>query len=308
MKVTPDGVVKLLDFGLAKAFRAEAVAAADAENSPTLTLGATEAGVVMGTAAYMSPEQARGKNADKRADIWSFGVVLYELLTGERLFAGEDAAETLAAVIHKQPDLHKLPVRVRKLLRRCLEKDPKKRLRDIGDAWDLLEEEKAPIEPAAIIATSRPPLVGAGWVTAVVFAIIAAGLGWMLWRAMRPVEHPLVRLDVDLGSDVSLPAPNLVTSSVVLSPDGTRLAYAATASGGQSRLFTRRLDQPKATELPGTEGAGGPFFSPDGLWIGFSTLGKIGKISVEGGAVVPLGEVSNFAGAWWGEGRQHHCR
>jgi serine/threonine-protein kinase len=298
IKVTPEGVVKLLDFGLAKAFRAESVAPADAENSPTMTLGATEAGVVMGTAAYMSPEQARGKNADKRADIWSFGVVLYELLTGERLFAGEDAAETLAAVIHKQPDLDKTPVRARKLLRRCLEKDPKKRLRDIGDAWDLLEEEKAPFESAPLPAPSWPrlgivALVAAG-------AIIAAGLGWIAWRATRPVEHPLVRLDVDLGSEVSLPAPNLVTSSVVLSPDGTRLAYVATASGGQRRLFTRRLDQPKATELPGTEGASDPFFSPDGLWIGFATPGKIGKISVEGGAVVPLGEV-NFAGAWWGE-------
>jgi serine/threonine-protein kinase len=301
IKVTPEGVVKLLDFGLAKAFRAESVAAADAENSPTLTLGATEAGVVMGTAAYMSPEQARGKNTDKRADIWSFGVVLYELLTGERPFAGEDAAETLAAVIHKQPDLDRTPVRARKLLRRCLEKDPKKRLRDIGDAWDLLEEEKAPVESAPLPAPSWLRLGIVAMFAAVVFAIIAAGLGWIAWRATRPVEHPLVRLDVDLGSEVSLLAPNTATSSVVLSPDGTRLAYVATASGGQSKLFTRRLDQPKATELPGTEGASDPFFSPDGLWIGFATPGKIGKISVEGGAVVPLGEVSNFAGAWWGD-------
>src|SRR6266568_8060723 len=140
VKVTPEGVVKLLDFGLAKAFTTQREPSASAENSPTLTLGATEAGVVLGTAAYMAPEQARGKVVDKRADIWAFGVVLYELLTGERLFQGEDAAETLAAVIHKQPDLVRAPEKARRLLRECLEKDPKLRLRDIGDAKRLMSE------------------------------------------------------------------------------------------------------------------------------------------------------------------------
>ena len=143
VKVTPEGVVKLLDFGLAKAFTNQREPSASAENSPTLTLGATEVGVILGTAAYMAPEQARGKAVDKRADIWSFGVVLYELLTGERLFQGEDAAETLAAVIHKQPDLARAPEKARRLLKSCLEKDPKLRLRDIGDARLLLEPEIA---------------------------------------------------------------------------------------------------------------------------------------------------------------------
>src|SRR5262249_20122255 len=142
IKITPDGVVKLLDFGLAKAFNdAPDTVSSDPSNSPTLTLGGTVIGTVMGTAAYMAPEQARGKRVDKRADIWSWGVVLYELLTGERMFQGEDAAETLAAVIHKQPQLERVPTKVRKLLRRCLEKDPKQRLRDIGEARFLLEEE-----------------------------------------------------------------------------------------------------------------------------------------------------------------------
>ena len=138
--ITSEGVVKLLDFGLAKAFSNQKEPSASPENSPTLTLGATEVGVILGTAAYMAPEQARGKAVDKRADIWSFGVVLYELLTGERLFSGEDAAEILAAVIHKQPDLAKAPPQARRLLGRCLEKDPKKRSRDIGDAMLLLED------------------------------------------------------------------------------------------------------------------------------------------------------------------------
>src|ERR1700681_4297265 len=132
--ITPDGVVKLLDFGLAKAFSNQREPSASPENSPTLTLGGTEVGVILGTAAYMAPEQARGKAVDKRADIWAFGVLLYELVTGERPFTGEDAAETLAAVIHKQPDLAKVPREARLLLEECLQKDPKQRLRDIARA------------------------------------------------------------------------------------------------------------------------------------------------------------------------------
>src|SRR5215471_17222104 len=140
VKVTPEGVVKLLDFGLAKAFADHAEVTADPENSPTITCGGTDVGVILGTAAYMSPEQARAKPVDKRADIWAFGVVLYELLTGERLFKGEDATETLAQVLAKQPDLTRAPVKAQRLLRKCLERDPKERLRDIGDAKELLEE------------------------------------------------------------------------------------------------------------------------------------------------------------------------
>ena len=266
VKVTPEGLVKLLDFGLAKAYSDQPdPASGDSSLSPTVTLGATVAGTIMGTAAYMSPEQARGKPVDKRADIWSWGVVLYELLTGEQMFQGEDAAETLAAVIHEQPEVEKAPPQVRKLLQRCMEKDPKNRLRDISVAKELLES-----EPQA--AASLPSWFRAGgWIIAGVLLATSAALGWIAWRATRPVTHKLVRLDVDLGADVSLPTPG--ASFVTLSPDGTRLVYSASVGGGQPRLFVRRLDQPNATELPGTEGAIRPFFSPDGQWIGFASGG-----------------------------------
>ena len=140
VKVTSDGVVKLLDFGLAKALTEDTTQSANPEHSPTLTLGATQLGVILGTAAYMSPEQAKGKNVDRRADVWAFGVMFYELLTGQRLFKGEDIAETLAQVLTKEPDLSRVPVRARKLLRRCLEKDPKKRLKDIGEAQYYIDD------------------------------------------------------------------------------------------------------------------------------------------------------------------------
>jgi serine/threonine-protein kinase len=224
IKITPEGVVKILDFGLAKAAAqtsSDESSGGNPENSPTLTMGPTQAGTILGTAAYMAPEQARGKQADKRSDIWSFGVVMYELLTGKRPFGGESVVETLGAVINKEPDWSPVPPRAQRLLKWCLEKDRKQRLQSIGDARRALEE-----SPAS--ATASPGGGSARFAAAAaLFAIIAAVLGWMLWRATRPVERPLVRLDVDLGSDASLPPPDTPTSSVVLSPDGTRLAWKA---------------------------------------------------------------------------------
>jgi WD40 repeat protein len=291
IKIKPDGTVKVLDFGLAKVAEA-AAAASSPEASPTISMAATQAGVILGTAAYMSPEQARGKPVDKRADIWAFGVVLYEMLTGQRLFKGDDLSETLASVIKEQPNLEPVPAKVQRLLRSCLEKDPKRRLQAIGD-WRLLLEEQA---PPAKARDAKLPWIAAGAMTAAA-AVLAIAL-WALWRAEKPVDRPLVRLDVDLGPDVSLPAPSVSASSVAISPDGTRLVY---ASGTPTRLFTRRLDQPKATEIPGTLGANTPFFSPDGQWIGFRAGSKLNKISVEGGAALPLVDISGFAGASWGE-------
>jgi serine/threonine-protein kinase len=193
VKVTPEGVVKLLDFGLAKAFSETPDAPSlDPENSPTVTLGATVAGTVMGTAAYMSPEQAKGKRVDKRSDIWSWGVVLYELLTGKRLFKGEDTADTLAQVLTKEPDLSKVPARVQRLAARCLEKDPKLRLRDIGEARYLLEQ---PLPERQTATTKRVwwPIAAAGAAVVVSAAGLAVGhraasCGYVA-VSLAPVRH-----------------------------------------------------------------------------------------------------------------------
>jgi Tol biopolymer transport system component len=295
IKITPAGVVKILDFGLAK--HDPAPSGPIAENSPTLSMGMTQAGVILGTAAYMSPEQARGEPVDKRADIWAFGVVFYEMLAGQRMYQGKTVSDILAAVLIKEPDLSKVPPQVRKLLRRCLEKDPKKRLRDIADAMPMLEEEP----PATLVAAKQGTRGRAAWsIVASVLLLIAAAAGFSWWRATQPVEQPLVRLDVDLGADVSLATPN-GSSNVIISPDGTRLVYVVSVAGGAPKLFIRRLDQPKGVELPGTQGAYSPFFSPDGQWVGFTVIGKMSKISVEGGAAVPIGDGGTSPGASWGE-------
>jgi serine/threonine-protein kinase len=213
VKVTPDGVVKLLDFGLAKAFSETPDAgSANPENSTTITLGATVAGTVLGTAAYMSPEQAKGKKVDKRADIWSWGVVLYELITGERLFKGEDASETLAQVLAKQPDFARAPVKALRLLSKCLERDPKERLRDIGDAKELLGE---PPQAESPLRSKMP------WAVDGALGLALIVLGVLFWRATRPADRPLVRLGVDLGPDVAL--ASLAGANAIVSPDGTRL-------------------------------------------------------------------------------------
>jgi serine/threonine-protein kinase len=298
VKITPDRTVKVLDFGLAKMGGTPTVRR---DESPTLTVGQTEAGVILGTASYMSPEQAKGKAVDQRADIYAFGAVLYEMLVGKRLHRGETTTEVLASVIKDEPRWDILPAQVQKLLRRCLEKDPQKRLRHIGDVMVLVDD--VPAVPISMPTTAES---GQHWVWPAVTAALAVALavsGWNWWRATRLTDLPLVRQDVDLGVDIYLPPPVSFVSNVVISPDGTRIAYIArTASGGQQVLFTRRLDQPKAAQLPGTASALGPFFSPDGHWLGFAAGGKLYKMSVEGGAAVPLMDLSGaFGGASWSE-------
>jgi serine/threonine protein kinase/Tol biopolymer transport system component len=290
VKLTADGHVKLLDFGLAKALEAPAPAVGNPSISPTLTIEGTRAGVILGTAAYMAPEQARGKAVDKRADIWSFGVVLYEMLTGKQPFAGATVSDTLAAVLKTEPDLTQAPVQGHKLLRRCLDKDPKRRLRDIGDVWELLEQ------PAATIDSKRKSELPWALVGLATVAFIMAALGW--WRATRPMERalqPLMRLSVDLGSDAV--AGQFTTTAI--SPDGGRLVFPAKSPEGKQMLSTRLLEETKPTLLSGTENGRDPFFSPDGKWIGFFADGKMKKISIQGGAPIALCDAPDARGANW---------
>jgi Tol biopolymer transport system component len=296
VKLTPEGKVKVLDFGLAKAFAGD-TSTEDMGNSPTLSMAATMQGVILGTAAYMSPEQARGKACDKRTDIWAFGCVLYELLTGKQTFHGEDVTDILAAVVRAEPDWNALPAatppKVRELLRRCLQKDKTLRLRDAGDAQIEIQDALAGTKGAGATHASTAPRSKLAWAVSVAFAFVAAVMAWGWWRATVPVGQklqPLVRLDVDLGPDVSL------SSTAILSPDGTRIVYVS-----QGRLFTRRLDQPNATELAGTQGAYAAFFSPDGQWVAFFSPGKLQKVSIDGGSAITLCNAPYGVGGSWGE-------
>ena len=303
--ITPEGVVKVLDFGLATAPSREGEGTGDPTNSPTLTMAATQAGMIMGTAAYMSPEQAAGKAVDKRSDIWSFGVVLWEMITGARLFDGETVSHTLAHVLTAPIDFSKVkaPPPIAALLQRCLDRDPRKRLRDIGEARLAIEkylaDPKGGIEiPQRMEGVTRSRWWWVPWAVAALAAVAATVLAFVLFRN-QPLGQPTVRVDVDLGSDVSLSSLSDGTSYVVISPDGTRLAYLA---GIPQRLFIRKLDQPKSTELPGTSGAIAPFFSSDSQWLGYWVGTTLNKISVEGGAAVPLtSAVLSTHGGTWGE-------
>jgi serine/threonine-protein kinase len=275
--ITPEGVVKVLDFGLAAVTQSSDPSTP--ANSPTLTISPTRSGMILGTAAYMSPEQARGKPVDKRADIWAFGVVLYEMLTGKPLFEGETVSDTLAQVLTKEPDFNRVPVKVRRLSRSCLEKDPKQRLQAIGDSKLLLDAPEAAPRTKNVVP----------WVIAAVMTV--ALVGALAWLRPRSVDHPLVRLNLDLPS-----------STFALSPDGTRIVYLQPGTGGGAPvLATRLLAESNATILPGTENAALPFFSPDGQWIGFGANDHLQKVSIRGGAPVPLAAEAAFDGGTWGK-------
>ena len=301
VKVTPEGRVKVLDFGLAAVAQASAGESASPMSSPTLTMRATQLGVILGTAAYMSPEQAKGKPVDRRADIWAFGVVLYEILTGRQMYSGETVSETLASVIKDMPDLGALPEStpsaIRRLLARCLEKDPRRRLQAIGEARIVLEEpvEEATPAPAATAAPQRraplPWMILAG---ALALTTIAAAM--IAWRATRPADRPLMWLSVDLGPDAV--AGRDFTAAI--SPDGTRLVFPV-RYGDTTKLAVRSLGQPDAVALAGTEGGTNPFFSPDGEWVAFSAATKLKKISVQGGPATTLYDRGGLRGGSWGD-------
>ncbi|MGD0437088.1 MAG: protein kinase [Bryobacteraceae bacterium] len=286
--VTKQGI-KLLDFGLAK----QAVRLGEHDTTQALT----DQGQIVGTLQYMSPEQLHGKEADARSDLFSFGCVLFELLTGKRAFDGASPASVIAAILEREPAPLEIGRPLDRVVRRALAKDPDQRFqtaRDLKAALDWALE-----QPTAVVADQ--PRSKLPWAVAGVLGLALVGASWIAWRATRSIDRPLVRLDVDLGPEVALPPlDNHAPGNLILSPDGTRLVY---VSGDPTRLYTRGLDQSKVNELPGTEGASLPFFSADGQWVGFFTGAngsKLNKISVEGGAVVPLADVSVATGGSWG--------
>jgi serine/threonine-protein kinase len=288
IKITTEGLVKVLDFGLAKGMLQTPVSVDPQNSSSTLTISGTRAGMVIGTAAYMSPEQARGQAADFRADIWAFGALLYELLTGDRPFHGESSIDVLVAVLQKEPDWNSLPAatpsRVRELLRCCLAKDRKLRLQAIGDARIFLTAnwDEAVVAPPV----SRRQILP--WVAAGVFAAVAVTAFWKPWTpAPAAADRPFLQLDLDVGPDgFAHPA---------ISPDGMRIVFVS-----KGVLSVRRLDQPKTSPLAGTENAAYPFFSPNGQWVAFFAEGKLKKIALEGGVPITLCDAPRPGGGTWG--------
>jgi Tol biopolymer transport system component len=311
IKITPDDKVKVLDFGLAAVVQNSSAHDINATHSPTLTLNATRAGVILGTASYMSPEQATGSMADKRADIWAFGVVLWEMLTGRRIFEGETISHTLAFVITKEPDWNALPPNtppsIRRLLRRCLEKDRKRRLPDIASAQMEIDDALTASAPDAIVSHTAPSPPSSRWPGALpwVFAAIATtalAVVVALWAPWRTPARPApVRVSVEIGIDASIGASGAPSANLALSPDGMLLAFVATGDGGPLQLYVRNLGQLQATVLAAGENLRDPFFSPDGQWIAFFADGKLKKISTTGGAAVTLCDAPSGRGGTWAE-------
>jgi len=298
VKLTAEGKVKVLDFGLAKAYAGDAASGSSGElsQSPTLAHTGTQAGVILGTAAYMSPEQARGKSVDKRADIWAFGVVLFEMLTGRRLFAGETVSDILAAVLKEEPPWAELPaglpLPVQRVLRRCLTKQPRERFHDIADV--RLELSEATLTEAG--APERAP--GSPWRGRILpwtLALVAAGVAaWLGWRS--PGEGPATRTVVAS----ILPPPGaefLVERGFALSPDGRQLVFAAREGEGPGELWLRALGNSVARKLAGTEEGDAPFWSPDGRHVAFIAAGKLKKIDLETGLVENVTDSSSLGGS-----------
>ncbi len=304
VKVRGDGAVKILDFGLAKAMSPDVLGAVqDPQNSPTITAHGTLIGMILGTAAYMSPEQAKGKPVDKRADIWAFGVVLYEMLTGRRAFDGEDVSTTLAAVLMKDPEWGSLPPdtppALRTLIRRCLERDPRVRLRDIGEARVLLSQTDAwrtqPAATAPVVSASRRRVL---WTAIAAIVVGAAAIGSWASRTWQPAPPEPARVRMTVSGEQTAPA---AATGLSLSPDGRHLAFIALhPTSGLNVLWVHTLGDQKARPLPGTEGAAGAFWSPDSRQLGFAAGGHLRSVDLGGGLPRAICEVAGtFGGATW---------
>jgi serine/threonine-protein kinase len=301
IKITPEGTAKVLDFGLAKALSPD-----DEPNplshAPTLTTGE---GVILGTAAYMSPEQARGRAVDRRADIWAFGCVLFEALTSRRAFAGETVSDTIAGILEREPDWSLLPPEtppaIRRLLQRCLQKDPYRRLRDIGDA--RLEIDDAIALPEAVkasddVASNRA--ARRSWLRAAAVLAIGAAAGAGVAVAVRPRPSESARPAAHFVIPLSAAEPLAATDfpAVAISPDGTQVAYVA-SRGGRTQLFLRPMNGLDASPIAGTIDAISPFFSPDSRWIAFFAQGKLKKVPLAGGPPVTICDADiGFGGSW----------
>jgi eukaryotic-like serine/threonine-protein kinase len=302
IKLTEEGQVKVLDFGLAKAMDTEATSPSGSTpaNSPTLTLESTRAGAIMGTAAYMSPEQARGKSVDRRADIWAFGVVFFEMLTGRSTFEGETVSDTLAGVLRADVDWNLLPAStppaIRRLLERCLQKDPKRRLRDMGDAWIEID---SPMEPAPAVAAQAAPAAGSNrrpWVACAATALIAvAAIAWGVLRKPAVTPQPVVRWSHSQEKEMA---------AFSLSHDGSRLVY-MDISGNSYTLMSRTMDQLDPKPIPDLNNSALPAFSPDGQWIAFISVAngnKLQKAPVTGGTAITLCDYPGDGfGLSWGD-------
>ncbi|MCM2257765.1 MAG: protein kinase, partial [Vicinamibacteria bacterium] len=308
VKLTADGKVKVLDFGLAKAFAGDPMSQSgshDLSQSPTLAgVAGTQAGIILGTAAYMSPEQARGKAVDRRADIWAFGVVLFEMLTGDRLFQGETVSDTLAAVLKTDPDWARLPAdlppAVLRLLKRCLERDPKQRLQAIGETRVAIDELRTQAIPAASATGSAPVAsTSRAWRLPLVagLGLLAAGFAVAYGLAAARNAPPARTLQASLLA----PENTVLGDSCALSPDGRWLVFEAWDSKlGSRALWLRELDTGKARQLEQTEGGELPFWSPDGTRLGFFADGKLKKIDPRGGPAQDIAEAPNARGGAWG--------
>jgi Tol biopolymer transport system component len=305
VKIKPDGPpssrVKVLDFGLAKVSRPVAGASGspgDPDLSPTMSMAAaTEAGVILGTAGYMSPEQARGKQVDKRADVWAFGVVLFEMLTGKRLFKGEDPSETLAAVIKEEPDYNRVPAQLRPLLQMCLRKDPNKRLHDITAAKLMLEQlQESASQPIPVAPQAKGSRKTVWAAAAVVVLAIAAGAAWSIFRPTP--DQQMFQTEITPPDGVKLDAG---LTPFALSPDGRRIVFVGTGKDRKRLLWLRSIDSSTAVALAGTEGAEIPFWSPDSRWVGFAANGKLQKMDVvAGGQPQVICEIEGRTGGTWG--------
>jgi len=303
VNVTPEGRVKVLDFGLAKAFAGDGEL--DLSKPPTLTAMGTEEGRILGTPAYMSPEQARGKPVDKRTDIWAFGCVLYELLTGRQAFHGDTLSDMIGSILEKEPDWQALPPstpgKIRDLVRRCLQKDKNLRLQAAGDA--RIEINEALAAPATISSEVLQVRGRTIWLWALIAGltcvVVAAIVGFAVWNLKPAPVRPVTRTVINLPPGDQLAA--LDFPAIAISPDGTQLAYVA-SRGGTRQIYLRFLDSLEARPLAGTEGANTPFFSPDGRWLGFFAGNSLKKISVTGGAALTLANMTEPRGASWASG------